>query len=238
MIHSMRASLPTLPALLEHIGYRARNRVSLFQIAIILIAGGAHAASMAWPFPFLFTQGQPVWWLQLLALTLLVDQLDGSRSWKRSAALGGLFATAMLCATFWWLFISMHDYGGLATPLTVLAIVLLAVFLALYYAAAGGLFAVLAPVRGASRALVFAALWLLAELARVKLFTGFPWGRRLGQAASGLGGGAWTEFYRGVCGRLAGHIAARAQNALADRSGHRCAEHCRGLVAGVQRSPT
>ncbi|WP_296902368.1 apolipoprotein N-acyltransferase [Polaromonas sp.] len=131
---------------------------------------------MAWPFPFLFTQGQPVWWLQLLALTLLVGQLDGSRSWKRSAWLGGLFATAMLCATFWWLFISMHEYGGLATPLTVLAIVLLAVFLALYYAAASGLFVVLAPVRGASRALVFAALWLLAELARVKLFTGFPWG--------------------------------------------------------------
>src|SRR5207248_919990 len=27
-----------------------------------------------------------------------------------------------------------------------------------------------------SRAILFAALWLLAELARVTLFTGFPWG--------------------------------------------------------------
>ncbi|HEX5286014.1 MAG TPA: apolipoprotein N-acyltransferase, partial [Polaromonas sp.] len=103
-------------------------------------------------------------------------QLDGCRSWKRAAWMGGLFATAMLCGTFWWLFISMHEYGGLAAPLTVLAIVLLAAFLALYYAAASGLFVMLAPAGRVRRAFVFAALWLLAELARVKLFTGFPWG--------------------------------------------------------------
>ncbi len=180
MIHSMVSSMLTLPALLERAGHPRRNRLSLLQIAIVFIAGGAHAASMAWPFPFGsglgMVQGQPVWWLQVLALVLLVAQLDGCRSWKRAAWLGGLFATAMLCATFWWLYISMHVYGGLAAPLTVLAIVLLAAFLALYYAAASGLFVVLAPVQRAPRVLVFAALWLLAELARVKLFTGFPWG--------------------------------------------------------------
>jgi apolipoprotein N-acyltransferase len=180
MIHSMVSSMLTLPALLERAGYRPRNRLSLLQMVIVLMAGGAHAASMAWPFSFGsalgMVQGQPLWWLQVLALLLLVAQLDGCRSWKRAAWLGGLFATAMLCGTFWWLYISMHVYGGLAAPLTVLAIVLLAAFLALYYAAASGLFVVLAPAQRAPRVLVFAALWLLAELARVKLFTGFPWG--------------------------------------------------------------
>ena len=154
--------------------------VNLFQLAIVLIAGAAHAASLAWPFALGsalgLVQGQPAGWLQLLALALLAGQLDGARSWQRGAWLGGLFATTMLCATFWWLFISMHVYGGLAAPLAVLAVVLLAGFLGLYYAAAAGLFVFLAPVRPAPRALVFAALWLLAELARVKLFTGFPWG--------------------------------------------------------------
>ncbi|MFC5521709.1 apolipoprotein N-acyltransferase [Polaromonas jejuensis] len=169
-------SLATLPALLQRTGYSPRNRLSLLQIAIVLIAGGAHAASMAWPFAFGLTQGAPVWWLQLLSLTLLAGHLDGCRSWKRAAWLGGLFATAMLCATFWWLFISMHVYGGLAAPLAALAIVLLAAFLGLYYAAAGALFVALAPARRVPRALVFAAFWLLAELARVKFFTGFPWG--------------------------------------------------------------
>ena len=152
------------------------QRLAWHQIAIVLIAGSAHAASVAWPFAFVFAQGQPLWWLQLLALMALAGQLDGCRSGQRAAWLGGLFATAMLCATFWWLFISMHTYGGLAAPLTVLAILVLAAYLALYYAAAAALYVRLAPAGRAPRALVFAALWLLAELARVKLWTGFPWG--------------------------------------------------------------
>lgn len=135
---------------------------------------------MAWPFPFGamlgLVPGQPAGWLQLLALALLAGQLDGARSWQRGAWLGGLFAVSMQCATFWWLFISLHVYGGLAAPLTVLAIVLLAVLLGLYYAAAAGMFVALAPVQPVLRAIVFAAAWLLAELARVKFFTGFPWG--------------------------------------------------------------
>jgi len=176
-IQSMMSALPTLPALLQHFGHTPmRSRLSWVQVAIVLTAGGVHAVSLAWPFPFVFPQGQPLWGLQLLALTLLAAQLDGCRSWARAAWLGGLFATAMLCGTFWWLFISMHVYGGLAAPLTVLAIALLATFLGLYYAAAAALFVVLAPAQRAQRALVFAALWLLAELARVTLFTGFPWG--------------------------------------------------------------
>ena len=135
---------------------------------------------MAWPFSLGtllgLVQGQPAGWLQLLALGLLAGQLDGARSWQRGAWLGCLFAVAMQCATFWWLFISLHVYGGLAAPLAVLAIVLLSALLGLYYAAACGLFVVFAPVQAAWRALFFAAAWLLAELARVKFFTGFPWG--------------------------------------------------------------
>lgn len=181
MIHRKAAALPTLPALLEHIGYSPRNqRTPLLQIAIVFIAGAAHAASIAWPLPFGsmlgLAPGQPVGWLQVLALLLLVGQVDGCRSWRRAAWLGGLFATVMLSGTFWWLFISMNTYGGLSAPLALLAVVGLAAFLALYYAAACGLFVLLAPANIALRALVFAALWLLAELARVKFFTGFPWG--------------------------------------------------------------
>ncbi|MEO7159045.1 MAG: apolipoprotein N-acyltransferase [Polaromonas sp.] len=157
-----------------------RSRLIGLQLAIVLMAACAHAASLAWPFSFGsilgLDQGQPAGWLQLLALALLAGQLDGARSWQRGAWLGGLFALVMQCATFWWLFISLHVYGGLAAPLTVLAIVLLSAFLGLYYAAAAGLFVALAPVRPIGRAVFFAAMWLLAELARVKLFTGFPWG--------------------------------------------------------------
>jgi apolipoprotein N-acyltransferase len=177
VIDSMVSSLPTMPALLEHIGYpKPRTRLSFLQLAMVLIAGGAHALSITWPFSFGLAQGQPVWWLQLLALAVLVWQLDRCTRWQQGLLLGGLFGIAWLCGIFWWLFISLHVYGGLAAPLAALAVVGLAVFLALYYAVACAVFVAAAPGGGARRALVFAALWLLAELARVEFFTGFPWG--------------------------------------------------------------
>ncbi len=110
-------------------------------------------------------------------MCLLAWQLDRATTKRRGAWVGWLFATVMQVATWWWLFISLHTYGGLAAPLSVMAIVGLAAFLALYYAAACALFVAVAPVNRAGRALLFAALWLLAELARVALFTGFPWGQ-------------------------------------------------------------
>ena len=152
-------------------------RVFNRQSAIILVAGSAHALSIAWPFSFGLGHGQPIWWLQLLAMCLLAWQLDKANTKRQGAWSGWLFATAMQVTTWWWLFISLHIYGGLAAPLAVIAIVGLAAFLALYYAAACALFVALAPANRAGRAALFAALWLLAELARVALFTGFPWGQ-------------------------------------------------------------
>ena len=146
------------------------------QFAITLVAGCAHALGVTWPFDAVFTLGQPLWWLQILSLTVLVWQLDQATTQRQAAWLGGLFATAMQLATWWWLFISLHTYGGLAAPLAVLAITGLAAFLALYYAGACALYRALAPANVTGRAILFAALWLLAELLRVALFTGFPWG--------------------------------------------------------------
>ncbi len=112
-----------------------------------------------------------------MSLTALAWQLNQAQTKRKAAWLGLLFAAAMQLATWWWLFISLHTYGGLAAPLAVLAIIGLAAFLALYYAAACALFVALAPANYLGRALVFAAVWLLAELTRVALFTGFPWGQ-------------------------------------------------------------
>lgn len=70
----------------------------------------------------------------------------------------------------------MHTYGGLAAPLAALATFLLSAALSLYYAVAGALYAKWAPRRVLPSALLFMALWTLAELCRNTLFTGFPWG--------------------------------------------------------------
>ena len=144
-------------------------------LAIALVAGLAQAASLAWPWG-----GSALWWLQLAsmaALAWLVRPAPGAAvPWQRGAWVGGVFTTAWLCGTFWWLFISMHTYGGLAAPLAVAAIVGLAAFLAIYYAAVLALYCRLAPINKAGSAILFGALWLLAELARGVLWTGFPWG--------------------------------------------------------------
>ncbi len=145
---------------------------------LALGAGLAQAASLAWPGPgFLgILNGQPLWWLQILSLALLGRVLLGAGSARRAALLGWLFATSWLVGTFWWLFISMHTYGGLAAPLAALAVLALAAFLGSYYAAVSALFWRVAPNCRALAAIVFAALWLLAELARGQWWTGFPWG--------------------------------------------------------------
>ncbi|WP_399682361.1 apolipoprotein N-acyltransferase [Xenophilus sp.] len=140
-----------------------------------LVAGLLQAASIAWP-----VGGRPLWWLQLLSLALLCALLDAERAagarWRRAGLCGWLFGTAWLAASFWWLFISMHTYGGLPAPLAALAVLALAAALALYYAAACAAFVAWAPARPAGAVLLFAALWTLAELLRGHWFTGFPWG--------------------------------------------------------------
>ena len=148
---------------------------------LVLAAGYAHALSIAWPFSDLgpLQTGQAWGGLQIGSLAVLAWQLGPTLSARRigqAAKLAWLFACAMLCGTFWWLYISMHFFGGLPAPLAVLAVFALAAALSLYYALAGALMAWLAPIAAVGRAALFAAAWLLAEIARVQIFTGFPWG--------------------------------------------------------------
>ncbi|MGR4868976.1 apolipoprotein N-acyltransferase [Variovorax sp. LARHSF232] len=141
------------------------------------LAGLAQACSITAPW-----NGQPQWWLQILSLAVLVWQLDGlrgaetPRAWRRAGLVTWAFAIAWLCGSTWWLFVSMHTYGGLAAPLAAIATLWLAAALGLYYALAGALYVMWAPASRAGAAFFFAALWTLGELLRNSLFTGFPWG--------------------------------------------------------------
>jgi len=114
-----------------------------------------------------------LWPLPLATLAWLVWRLDAAAP-RHAALLGWCYGTGWLCAGTWWLYVSMHDYGHLPALLAVLAVIALASALSLYMAAAAALYAKWRRGR-ASDPLVFAALWLLAELARGLIFTGFPW---------------------------------------------------------------
>ena len=131
-------------------------------LAAALAAGVLHTAAFAPTF---------LWWLQILALARLFA-LAWEAAPRRAAALGAAFGIGWLASGLWWLYISMHDFGGIPSVLSALAVLLLAAFLCLYYAAA---LAMAARLGGRWKALVFAASWLLAELARASWLSGFPW---------------------------------------------------------------
>ena len=144
---------------------------------VLGIAGVLQAFALAWPLEGA-SYGQPIAALQLTSLAILAAVIDRSHSPAQAFWQAWVFASAWLLATFWWLFISMHIYGEMHLALAAAAVSLLAVALALYYALAGAVFRRWCH-QGLSvylRALSFAALWMLAELLRGTLFTGFPWG--------------------------------------------------------------
>lgn len=131
-----------------------------------LALGGLHAQAFA---------PAVLWWLQLACVAGLAWRAAQLASPRAAAVLGWSFGTGWLVGGVWWLFISMHTYGHLPAWMAALAVLLLAGFLALYLAAALGLFVRLRSGRPWRDAALFAALWLLAELARGLVFTGFPW---------------------------------------------------------------
>jgi apolipoprotein N-acyltransferase len=114
------------------------------------------------------------WWAQLLIIAMLAWRVTPLAP-GRAALVGLVFGTAWIACGAWWLFISLHTYGGLPAWLAVLAIAALSAALSLYLAAAMAAFARWRSGRGWRDALLFAAVWLLAELARGVILTGFPW---------------------------------------------------------------
>ncbi|WP_310390290.1 apolipoprotein N-acyltransferase [Roseateles sp.] len=134
--------------------------------AAALLAGTVHTAAFA---PL------EAWYLQLFALALLA-RLTWHAAPRRAAVLGGLFGLGWLASGFWWIHISLHQFGHLPWLLAALAVLLLAAFLACYYGAALALAAwLLRSAQPVWRIFVWPACWLLAELVRATLMTGFPW---------------------------------------------------------------
>ncbi|MFT7775485.1 apolipoprotein N-acyltransferase [Roseateles sp.] len=113
------------------------------------------------------------WWAQVAALALLFAAVAHATP-RMAAACGALFGWSWLASGLWWLYISMHQFGGLPSVAAALAVGLLAAFLCGYYALALGFTARwIGP--GRWRLLAFVPAWLLAELARATWFSGFPW---------------------------------------------------------------
>ncbi len=152
----------------------------VFWLGLCLLAGALQAGALAWPLQSWSlpgsAPGQASGWLQIASLALLVLALQRSKSLSSAAWRGWVFATAWLAFTCWWLFVSMYTYAGLPAWLAALAVLALTGALALFYSAAAAAWWTWAPASRSAQALLFAALWTLAELARGRWLSGFPWG--------------------------------------------------------------
>jgi len=107
---------------------------------------------------------------------------DGGQYLAPATAWQG-FLLGYLCGFIWylcscsWIFHVMHVYGGIGSPMSVLLLVLFALYLGLYHGLFGLLLALIAARRNQLnlRALVFTPfLWVAVEMARTYI-TGFPW---------------------------------------------------------------
>ena len=204
--------------------------MSMWRLALSVLAGVVHGFSMAWPAfalgDMLGVTGQSSGFLQCLSLVILAAILlqvasqeaqptsfiasnqgqskpkrQGQSVWRQGALISAVFATSAMAATWGWLYVSMHTYGGMPSWLAALAVLLLAAGLSLYFAAAGGVWVALFRrtilsarltegryatqtdgmtlaefKQGLLGILLFGALWTMAELCRGQLLTGFPWG--------------------------------------------------------------
>jgi len=103
------------------------------------------------------------------------------RTWRRApsplqaAQQGLLWGLGFFLAGVSWIYVSLHDVGGMAAPLAAVATFLFCLLLALFPALAGGLFS-----RWKRNALwqnvpLVAGCWTLTEGLRGWIFTGFPW---------------------------------------------------------------
>lgn len=143
---------------------------------LMVLAGLGQAVAIAWPSGDMRGQSFGLW--QIASLAVLCACVDRAWTVRHTVRDTWLFCTAWLVGSTWWLYISMHVYGGMPAPLAAAAVLLLSAALALIYAGFLGLYrhlvAPTAPLM--ARIAGFVAAWTLAELLRGHIATGFPWG--------------------------------------------------------------
>lgn len=116
-----------------------------------------------------------IWPLAIICpalLLLLWENISPKEAFYRGAFFGlGFFSSGVS-----WVYISLHDYGQANAALAGVLTFLMIVVLLSYIAISGYLFNRFFPNKNISRYLLaFPSLWVLGELAREWVLTGFPW---------------------------------------------------------------
>ncbi|MEY3419500.1 MAG: hypothetical protein RJA46_1271 [Pseudomonadota bacterium] len=114
-------------------------------------------------------------WIQIPVLSLIWWRMrqQSIHSIKNQFISGMSFGLGYFVLGLWWIYISLHDVGGMHTAVSCLAVFLLAAGMALFFASAS--LCLTLPRRKYLTGLVLAASWVLVEYLRSVVLTGFPW---------------------------------------------------------------
>jgi apolipoprotein N-acyltransferase len=123
------------------------------------------------------------WPLAAVTFAVLVHQWMHAPP-RRCLWLGFCFGIGLSGAGVSWVYISMHQFGGMPAPLAAFCTIAFCAYLALFAAAAGWLQARVPAPDAARACLLIPAAWVLFEWLASWIFTGFPW-LALGTAAVG-----------------------------------------------------
>lgn len=143
---------------------------------LVLLAAGGLAATGFQPLA--------LWPLTLAALAYLIDRIEHARSARKAALAGWLFGVGYFTVGDGWIATAFTYQAEMPAWLGWVAVVLLALFLAIYPALAGFAAAWLARRWRAALLPALAGCWILSEWLRATLFTGFAW-NPLGMIALG-----------------------------------------------------
>jgi apolipoprotein N-acyltransferase len=144
----------------------ARPASAVLRVLLAFTAGAALAASFA---PL------NLWPLAVLAPAVLMWLWQGATP-REAARLGFWFSFATFAAGTYWLYISIHGFGGAPIWLAFALMLGLVSIMGLYQAALGYAVARWLPQQGAARWLIaLPAAWLLLEWWRGWFLSGFSW---------------------------------------------------------------
>lgn len=131
-------------------------------LAAALVAGACFSFALA-PYKF--------WALAILSPMALYALLVVNNSTKRAFWLGEAYGFGVWAVGAFWLYTSIHEYGGVPAWLAYLMIGAMALIMGLFHAVMAWVF-----VRFIGRQpLAFASLWVIQEWTKTWVLTGFPW---------------------------------------------------------------
>jgi apolipoprotein N-acyltransferase len=117
-----------------------------------------------------FSMGLLAW----IALVPLFFALE-TRGWKGGFSAGFLAGFFFNLGAVYWVVHSMANYGGVPVAMSVLVMLILVLYMALYWGVFGLLYTLTRGLSGIARLFLIPAFWVGLEYGRAHLLTGFPW---------------------------------------------------------------